>query len=154
MEEKTRVWGDLLSGLALAALGLYVVIQARQWDYLTPDGPGAGFFPLWYGIAMLVLSLALVASSLRRRLVSAHPTERSRSGRAIATWLLLALAVALCKPLGFLLSFALMTFFIVAVLYRRPMKIAVLVAVACAAGFYVVFPLLLGMDLPVGVMGF
>ena len=48
---------DFWSGLALAALGAYIVVQARGWDYLTEDGPGPGFFPLWYGIGILACSL-------------------------------------------------------------------------------------------------
>ena len=66
MEEQSQKTGDFWSGLALSALGVYIVIEARQWEYLTPDGPGAGFFPLWYGIAMIVLSAVLVVSSIRR----------------------------------------------------------------------------------------
>ena len=45
--------GDFWAGLVMAALGMFVVTQAYAWDYMTEDGPGAGFFPLWYGIAML-----------------------------------------------------------------------------------------------------
>ena len=66
MGEK-RNKADLWSGLALAALGMYIVVEARRWEYLGPEGPGAGFFPLWYGIAMVALSVALVASSALRR---------------------------------------------------------------------------------------
>ena len=51
---------DFWSGLALAALGGYIVVQARGWDYLTDDGPGPGFFPLWYGVGILACSLYLV----------------------------------------------------------------------------------------------
>ena len=70
MEEKSQKSGDLWSGLALAALGVYIVAEARQWDYLAPEGPGAGFFPLWYGVAMIVLSLALVYQGLSTRHIS------------------------------------------------------------------------------------
>ena len=52
--------GDFWSGIALAALGSFIVNEARQWDYMTPEGPGAGFFPMWYGIAMVLLSGFLV----------------------------------------------------------------------------------------------
>jgi putative tricarboxylic transport membrane protein len=154
MEGGTRNSGDLLSGLALAALGVTVVVQARHWDYLGPDGPGAGFFPLWYGIAMIVLSLAVLASGLRRRAARAPAAQWSRSGRALSAWLAFAVSVALCKPLGFLTSFALLTFFIAGVLYRRPLRIAAAVAVSTATGLYLVFPLLLGMSLPAGFLGF
>ena len=58
------------------------------------------------------------------------------------------------KPLGFVVSFALLTFFIAAVMYRRPVRIAATIAVASAAGFYLVFPLALGVSLPVGMLGF
>lgn len=153
MEEGTRKSGDLWSGLALAALGVYIVLQARQWDYLTPEGPGAGFFPLWYGLAMLALSAVLIGSNLRRS-ARANAVDWGRLGRAFSTWLALAASVALFQPLGFVLSFALLTYFIVAAMYRRPLKTAALVAAASAAGFYVVFPLALGVSLPVGVFGF
>jgi putative tricarboxylic transport membrane protein len=154
MEERTRNSGDVASGLILAALGLYIVLQARHWDYLVPDGPGAGFFPLWYGIAMIVLSLAVLASGLRRRTAPAPAAHWSKPGRALSAWLAFAVSIALCKPLGLLASFALLTFFITGVLYRRPLRVAAVVAISSAAGLYLVFPLLLGMSLPVGFLGF
>ena len=47
--------GEVISGALLVALGVYIFLQAHAWDYTTPDGPGPGFFPVWYGIAMVVL---------------------------------------------------------------------------------------------------
>jgi len=136
---------DFWSGLALGGLGAYIVVTASRWEYLGADGPGPGFFPLWYGIAMAGLSLALMISSVRT------PGERidwTGSARAFATWAALAVAVALLKVAGFLLCFGALTFFIAAVMYRRPVWIAALVAVAAAAAFYLVFPLALGVKLP------
>lgn len=154
MEDRTRKSGDLWSGLALAALGAYIIVQASRWDYLTPEGPGAGFFPLWYGIAMAALSAVLVASHLRQRSSLRTTIAWDRVGRALSTWLALAVSVALFKPLGFVIGFALLTYFLVAVMYRRPLKVAALVAVASTAGFYLVFSLALGVRLPTGPLGF
>ena len=154
MEDRTRNSGDLWSGVALAALGAYIVIQARQWEYLGPEGPGPGFFPLWYGVAMLGLSALLIVSNLRRRFDRGNAIEWIRVGRALSTWFALAASVALFKPLGFVVSFALLTYFIVAVMYRRPLKIAALTAVASAAGFHLVFDRALGVPLPAGFLGF
>jgi putative tricarboxylic transport membrane protein len=135
---------DLWSGLALGGLAAYIIVQASRWEYLGQDGPGPGFFPLWYGVAMAALSLALVVSSARRK-----DSERIEwSSRALVTWLALAIAVAALKLAGFLACFAALTFFIVAVMYRRPLKVAATVAIAAAAAFYVVFPLALGVRLP------
>lgn len=133
---------DFWSGLALAALGAYIIVEARGWDYLTPEGPGPGFFPLWYGIAMLGLSLFLVVSPTDLRM------DWRGSGRALATWAALAVSVAALKLVGFVISFAALTFFMVAVMYRRSALTAAAVALGTVAGFYLIFPLALGVALP------
>jgi putative tricarboxylic transport membrane protein len=154
MEGGARGSGDLWSGIALALLGLYIVAQAWQWDYRGPDGPGPGFFPLWYGLAILALSALLVVSHFRSPSSRASPLDWPRVGRALSTWLALAVSVALIKTLGFVVSFALLTYFIVAVMYRKPLKTAALVALACGAGFHLVFDWALGITLPTGVLGY
>ena len=135
---------DLWSGLALGGLGVYIITQAWRWEYVGPDGPGPGFFPLWYGIAIVVLSLVLVASSVRKP----GSVDWTGAGRALGAWAAFAIAAAALKWLGFVVCFAALTFFIAAVMYRRPLKVAASVAVAATAGFYVVFPLALGVKLP------
>jgi putative tricarboxylic transport membrane protein len=154
MEGDARRLGDLWSGLALALLGGYIVAQAWQWDYSTSEGPGPGFFPLWYGIAILALSALLVLSNLRREPAGGKPADWPRIGRALACWFALAVSVSLFKTLGFVLSFALLTYFVVAVMYRRPAATAAIVAGATGAGFYLVFDLALGLALPAGMLGF
>ena len=135
---------DFWSGLALAGLGAYIIAQAWGWEYLGQDGPGPGFFPLWYGIAMSVLSLLLVVSSFSKP----GNIDWSDAPRALAAWGAFAVMCAAFKLIGFLPAFALLTFFIVAVMYRRPLKVAAAVAVALSAGFYLVFPLALNVKLP------
>lgn len=147
--------GDALSAGVLAGLGAYIIIEARRWVYVGPEGPGPGFFPTWYGIAMVVLSLAIIVARL-------YSGAKARSGRvkwrevgtALVMWLAFAACVALLKVLGFLLAFGLFTLLVVSVLYRRRWTTGVAVAVGSAAGFYVLFPLALNVQLPVGVFGF
>lgn len=133
---------DLWSGLALAALGGYIVLRAQGWEYMTPEGPGPGFFPLWYGMAILALSLWLVVSP------SLAQADWRGSGRAFATWAALAGCVAALKWLGFVVAFSALTFFMVSVMYRKPLLTATLVAIGVAGAFYLVFPLALGVPLP------
>jgi putative tricarboxylic transport membrane protein len=96
MQEKTYKSADLWSGLAFAALGAYIIATAWQWEYLGADGPGPGFFPLWYGIAMLALSLCLVAASALRKPEpgTAAAINWRESGRALSVWLALVAAIA------------------------------------------------------------
>ncbi|HSB47899.1 MAG TPA: tripartite tricarboxylate transporter TctB family protein [Burkholderiales bacterium] len=147
--------GDVVSGAVLAGVGVFIIVEARGWDYLGPDGPGPGFFPLWYGVCMVALALLLVVTSVvQRASAPAKPVDWGEVGRALVAWTGLALCVGFLKILGFLLAFGLFSFFLVAVMYRRPLGTSLAVSVGMAAGFYVLFPLALNVALPVGKLGF
>ena len=146
--------GDVVSGGLLAALGLYVVLEARTWTYSGPEGPGPGFFPLWYGVLMVALSLCLIGGRIAKaRVEDEDPADWKGIGRALGTWLAFVVAVALLKPLGFVLSLALLTFFLVTVIFRRSPVTAAITAGAIALGFHLTFPVALGVQLPVGLLG-
>jgi hypothetical protein len=104
---------------------------------------------------MIALSLALVVNALlnpmREDNEAANPLGVVRG---LSAWVAFAAAVALLKPLGFLVSFALLTCFIVAVVFRRSFIVAGTTALAAAVAFYVVFPLALNVALPTGYLGF
>jgi putative tricarboxylic transport membrane protein len=142
--------GDFWSGIALASLGAYIVSQAWRWDYLTEDGPGAGFFPLWYGGAMIALSIALVIATAMKG--GEHGSIQWREvRRAFACWAGFVASIALMPWTGFAISFALLTWFIVKVMARQSQAKALVWAVAFAAGFYLVFDVGLDLNLPRGV---
>jgi putative tricarboxylic transport membrane protein len=147
--------GDVISGGLLAGLGVFILTEARNWTYSAPEGPGPGFFPTWYGVAIIALSLVLIVrSALKPSPEEAEVPDRFGVARSLMTWAAFAAAVALLKPLGFIVSFALLTFCIVAVVFRRPVAIAGATALAAAAAFYVTFPLALNVALPTGLLGF
>jgi len=137
---------DFWSGLALGGLGAYIIVVASGWEYMGQDGPGPGFFPLWYGVVMAALSLMLMVSSVTSKDGSVIDWTGARG--AFVTWGAFTLMVATLKLTGFVIGFGALTFFIVSVLYRKPVKVAALTAIGLAAGFYVVFPLALGVQLP------
>jgi putative tricarboxylic transport membrane protein len=137
---------DLWSGVALGGLGAYIISAASGWEYLGQDGPGPGFFPVWYGIAMVALSLALVVTSIRSTADDA--LDWRSAGHAFVLWAAFAVMIAALKLIGFLAGFAALTFFVAAVMYRKPLAVAAIVAVGLTAGFYVLFPLALNVKLP------
>jgi putative tricarboxylic transport membrane protein len=147
--------GDVISGAVLAALGVYIVMQARAWEYSGPDGPGPGFFPFWYGVAMVALSLLLIGSRVRKGAdENGGAIDWPATGRALSTWAAFALSIALMGWLGFVVSFALLTFFTVAVIFRRSLITAGITAVVSALAFYLLFPVVLSVELPTGLLGF
>ena len=122
--------GDFWAGLVMAALGMFVVTQAYAWDYMTEDGPGAGFFPLWYGAVMVTLSLLLVAGAILKEGAKAKTVRWDDRRRA----------------------FGLLIWFIIAVMFGRPQRIALPYAIGGAVGFYALFTLALELQLPAGTL--
>ena len=148
--------GDLISGVCLGAFGIYVAYEASSLPYYSEYGPGPGFLPLWLGIAILVLALFLLLNSILRSASESGDESQSWVGpeRAMGAWLGLMTAIFLLPKLGFSLSLALLTFFLIFVLHRRSPWVALNVAVVLSLGFQLIFSLALGVSLPTGPWGF
>jgi putative tricarboxylic transport membrane protein len=147
---------ELIAAALLFALGLSIIFQALAWTYLTPDGPGPGFFPLWAGIGITVLSAGIAFFHIYA-VFNEQPVERTNwdgSARVLAGWAGLAVAIALLKPAGFVVSFFLLTLFLVFFVFRRRFITALAVGIGSCAGFWLVFEKLLDVQLPIGPWGF
>ena len=142
---------DVISGAVLAALGVFILTSALKWTYLGPDGPGPGFFPVWYGILMIALSLYLVVKAVARPDPAARQAlDWPGIGRALGTWAMFAGSITLMEHLGFPSAFALMATGIIWLIMGKPLLTALATAVPAGVGFWVVFSLILGVNLPVG----
>jgi putative tricarboxylic transport membrane protein len=152
----TRDSGNLIAGLVLAAFGVYVISVAVKLPYVSEVGPGPGFFPLWLGIGLVLFASGLAFSSLTASRSQAAHKARSwaSSRRSLAGWLAVMAAVALLGRLGFVVSFIILTVFLIVVLDRRPLPLAVVVAVGLAVLFHLIFVSALDVSLPKAVWGF
>jgi putative tricarboxylic transport membrane protein len=152
----TRDYGNLLAGLVLAAFGVYVISVAIKLPYVSEVGPGPGFFPLWLGIGLLLFSCALAFSSLTASRDQAANEARSWTTvrRSLAGWLAVMATAALLGRLGFFVSFVVLTVFLVAVLDRRPLLVALGVGAGLAVAFHLIFVVALDVSLPKAVWGF
>ena len=147
---------ELIAALLLIALGAHIVAEAAKWPYLTKDGPGPGFFPLWIGICMVALAGALVVLQMLHaaKQGAVEKTSWSGSGRVLAGWAGLMVSIALLEPAGFTLSFLLLTLFLVTGVFRRSVGAALAVGLGSSIGFWLVFVKLLQVQLPAGPWGF
>ncbi|MGH7847825.1 MAG: tripartite tricarboxylate transporter TctB family protein [Candidatus Binatia bacterium] len=148
--------GEVLGGLFLCGLGIFILLRALSLDYTSDTGPGPGFVPLWLGIVITSLSLFLIVATLRKSLarnIVSHETP-NKASRSLASWLAIMIGVALLKILGFYASFALLTAFFVLAMEKRSVPIVVAVAAGSAFGFYLIFSVVLRVPLPSGPWGF
>jgi putative tricarboxylic transport membrane protein len=140
----------------LIALGLFVIGQSLGWEYMTRDGPGPGFFPMWIGIALVVLPALYMATHVYdlKRGEPVHHTSWSGAGIILLGWAAFMLIVALIKPIGFIGALIVMAVIYVRLIYGRSLLAAAAVAFGSALGFWVLFVKLLNLRLPVGPWGF
>jgi putative tricarboxylic transport membrane protein len=147
---------ELIAALLLIAFGTFIAITAWDWPYLTKDGPGPGFFPLWIGIAMAGLSGALIVLQFVdvRRGRPIHRTSWQGASPVLGGCVALIIATALLKPIGFLASYALLTVFLVRWVFQQSWRAAFTVSLSSTVGFWILFVKLLRVQLPAGPWGF
>jgi len=147
---------ELCSGICLGVFGIYVAIEAFKLPYVSEFGPGPGFFPLWIGIGLTLLSLFLIVANLFASTAVENSESQSGTavGRALVGWSGLMVAIGLLHWLGFGLGLALLAVFLILALERRSPWVALSVAFGLALGFHAIFVLALGLSLPAGPWGF
>jgi putative tricarboxylic transport membrane protein len=149
-QAKKILQGEILAGLLLAALGVFILLESFDLEYTSDFGPGPGFLPFWLGIIISVFSALLILVTIRKPF-SPESSGAEASGnprRSLIGWVAMALTVPLLTLLGFYISFAILSAFLVLTMERRSAAVAVAVAVGCASGFYLIFSLALGVPLP------
>ena len=149
---KSSLW----AGLFLIGLGFAITRQALHLDYIDEYGPGPGFFPFWIGVCLMALSTLFVVLSVFRPALP-HTEEQAtwtETARAIGIWGGFMMAIALLKTLGFFVTFVLLAVFLVFVVSRRSLWVALTVGLGGALGFYVLFVVALDVPIPVGPWGF
>ena len=147
---------DQISSLVWLALALFICVESVRLPIGSWRDPGAGFFPLWSGIFLGVLSgITFIRAFLSKETEprdSWYPRDRWKSLILIPA-VLTAYALSL-EVIGFLSS----TFLLLALLFRaiEPQRWIVAIGGSAAASVlsYAIFELWLKTQLPKGIFGF
>jgi putative tricarboxylic transport membrane protein len=147
---------ELITAFLLIALGVYVAWEAWEWPYMTKDGPGPGFFPLWIGALLIALSVLLIALQVADA-GAGRPVERTKwagTRYVLIGWAALMAAAGLLEPAGFVVSYTLLCAFLIRVVFQQSWFATLAVSLVSAGAFWYLFVQVLKLRLPAGPLGF
>ena len=142
---------DLLSGIFLFFVGLFIALKSLQYSVWSRLGPDAGFFPLLISLVMMGTSALLVTkSSMRARQGEGRkmPMAKDDVFRVLAYGILMLFYAVFIGRVGFLISTSLFLFLILKYVERDTWKTLVLFSLGVVILSYVIFDYLLGVPLP------
>ena len=138
-------------------LSVWLIVESFKFDYMTTYTPGPGFHPFWLGVCLGLLSLALLADTLRRR-GDVKQEEKGLPERTslmrVGLILLFTAGLALSMTtLGFILTVILFVFLILFVLERYTLFKSILYSCIMSGTIFLIFRYWLNVALPKGWLG-
>ena len=147
----------LISGTFWLLIGLILAISSISYEIGSLTQPGPGFFPLLLGLVLILLALNSVLGHVRKSSPAAVKiTSFFLPGRlkyVVYTVLILLFATFLFEWLGYLLTFFFIILFLMEGIGFKNWKVSLIVAFLTAVGVYLLFTLLLKLQLPRGILG-
>lgn len=134
-----------------------VVWEARNLEYYSKLGPGAGFFPFWLGTFLGVLSFVWLVQVSRQ---SGKPKEGTflpkdgGIGRILSVLAALVVLGSLMNLIGFQLTMFLFLVFLLMIPGRQKLWVTLIIALLGSVGVYHVFGSYLDVPLPAASIPF
>jgi hypothetical protein len=142
--------GELVLAAFFVALGLVWVGTAIRMPLWQGFAPQSGFMPLWYGIVLIGLTVAVLVN-----LFFSNDGAKAEDpiGKPLIVLATFAAAIFGLEPMGFGPTVFLMLLFMFALIERLPLIPSVVVAASTTAVLFLVFRTWLKVTLPVGPLG-
>jgi putative tricarboxylic transport membrane protein len=148
---------DLVSSIVWISLGGVFVVAALQQGLMRKGVPGPGFLPFFSGIVLIIISLFILIPALGKRVAivsrSFFPERGSFRKLAFAVMALFAYGVAL-EYVGYLVTTFVFMFLMARLIEPKSWLSVTLLASATAVVSYLLFVVLLEVQLPKGPFGF
>lgn len=140
--------GEIMMAAALLAAGVFFVWQSVYLPFGRIGLPGPGFFPFALGIVLALFALAILVRSANDRTDSDAVYLGHRD--VLVVFVALAGVALTFEPLGAYVSLGAFTALVLIAVARSALWHAALGASLGMAAVWVVFKVLLGVQLPVG----
>jgi hypothetical protein len=148
MQKRVAI-GELVLAAFFAALGLLWVGAAIRMPFWEGFAPQSGFMPLWYGVVLVGLTVAVVINLFRQ----GEGKAEDPIGKPILVLAVFAAGIAGLEPMGFGPAVFLMLLFMFVFIERLTIVSSVLVAAGTTAVLFLIFRTWLKVGLPVGPLG-
>jgi hypothetical protein len=142
---------DRVAGPALALIALFVLVESRRLPLGTLQNPGPGYMPVLLALILGVAGVLIAAFGGRAPALGAVGWSEWR--HAVAILVVCAFSALALERLGYRVTVACALAFLVAVAERKGVVLALVFAVALAAGSFYLFDTLLRVQLPRGPFG-
>jgi putative tricarboxylic transport membrane protein len=148
--QKRIAIGELLLAAFFIALGLLWVGAAMRMPLWEGFAPQSGFMPLWYGIVLIGLTVAVLVNLFRQK---DDAKAEDPIGKPLIVLAVFAAGIAGLEPMGFGPAVFVMLLFMFAFIERLPIISSALVAAGTTAVLFLIFRTWLNVGLPVGPLG-
>jgi putative tricarboxylic transport membrane protein len=140
----------MVGGALLFLTGVGVILESIRLRIGTPISPQPGFFPFLEGLMLIGLSLILMILAWQGRGQRSEGLGEIR--RPVYLVVGIGVYVFLLDPLGYVLATIPMAALVLWILGLRSWRAIGLVSVGLSIGTYLLFALLLGIELPRGLL--
>ena len=140
----------LFVALFLVILGISFTIRAITLGVGTIKGPQCGFFPFFSGLTFSILSSILLIQEWRGQ--SIEEQSFGKLGRPFILIIGMVIYTLILGFLGYTISTTLLAATLLWGLEWRDWRTLLVTSLAIAAGSYIVFDRLLGVELPSGIV--
>jgi len=148
---------DLVSSIIWMALGGLFVAGALQQGLMRRGVPGPGFLPFFSGLALIFVSVFVFIPALSKREMregsNFFPERDSFRKILLALIALFAFGIAM-EYAGYLLTTFLFMFFVARIMEPKGWRTIAVLAFLTAVLSYLLFVVLLEVQLPKGLLGF
>ena len=147
---------EQILGAALLLFAIYIGYESTLIETGADFGKvGAGFLPFWLSVGLGISSAVLLGRAVvlpKDRFAPVFFLDRAGWMRVVWVFAGYLLAVVVMKPLGMMISLAILMVTTMPAFGSRSWKTIVLTAILTPLGVYLVFGLWLKVDLPMGIL--
>ena len=141
-------------GILLFVFSIWVILVSRDLVYKEEFSPGAGFFPFWLGLSLLILSVVLLLKStiLKFDMAEDNPFPgRQALLRIVSIMGSLLVGLLVFERIGFLLTMGLFIAFLLIFVEKYRWYSSIFISALMVFAIYGLFKIGLDVPLPPGL---